>query len=425
MNRLDQLRATLFGFVDQSDDLLLVISARDLDVPIILKAIESVDREAPSDIFLSFGQVFESAPAYLDEVMSSLAVQLDAANLMREQQGLERWAEVPAICRDARRSISERLQAALVYVRGLFPLDEDHRIVWSFLPAEIHDIAGYLQLVSALLPWRGYEPWMLSQRIVLRDNRERPFLLPELRKHQPGGTLVFDADFSAQAIADDLVAAAKHPETPEPERMTTLLQLAGLDLAYGRHVDAVQKYGVVHEYFEKQQRPAFQAICLGGVADVLRRERKLDEAKQRYQQALALASQGGVEGLGPTMILSGSVGEVCMERGEHAEAEGYFGIASETAGALVNIQYKADMMEKVGLARAAQGNLGGAVEIWRLARDRCEDAHYLIRWRSVLAHLAQTYASGGLEAERRAAEQERAQVQAMLDAEGWPKEGCR
>jgi hypothetical protein len=420
VNRLDKLRDTLFGFVDQSDDLLLVIDTRDLDVPIILKTIESVDRESPADIFSSFGQIFESGPAWADAAMHSLGLQMQTANLLRQQDGLEAWDPLPSLCLDSSQVPGDRVRAAMVHVRGLFPLDEDHRMIWSLLPSEIRDVPGYLQLVSTLLPWHGYEPWMQGQRLILRDDKARPFLIPQLRQQFPAGVLVFDADLGPEAMADDLVAAAKDPETPEQERMTSLLQLAGLDLAYGRHPDAIEKYGVVFAYFERQQRPALQAVCLGGVGDVLVREQQLGEAKQRYQQALALASQGKVEGLPITMILSGSIGNVCMARREFEEAEGYFGVGSEVAGGLVNIQYKADMMEKIGLAREAQGKLAEAIEIWKLARDRCADAHYLLRWRSVLDNLARVYAGAGRSGERAVVEDERAVVQATLDAEGWP-----
>lgn len=420
MNRLQQLRETLFGFVDQTDDLLLIINMRDFDVPIVLKTIESVDREAPGDLFMSFGAVFESLDGYLDAVMQSINTQIEGANHVRAEDGLEPWPPLPLECMDPQARPGPRIHAAMTHVRGLFPTDQDHRLVWSFLPAEIRDVHGYLRLVEVLLPWQGTQPWMISQRVILRDDKTRPFLIPELGRINAQGTLVFDADFSAEAAADDLVQAAQSPETPEQERMTTLLQLAGLDLAHGRHSEAIGKYGIVHEYFEQQQRPAFQAICMAGVADVLWKEKRLDDAKTRYQQALALASQAELEGLGPTMIASGNVGQVCMERGEYAEAEGYFGIASEVAGALTNIQYKCDMMENIGLARLAQRNHGGAVEIWQLARNLCEEGHYLLRWRSVLHNLEQTYRSVAMTREADDAEQERLRVEALLHREGWP-----
>lgn len=79
--------------------------------------------------------------------------------------------------------------------------------------------------------------------------------------------------------------------------MQTLLQLAAVDASHQRPQDAMQKYAVCYEYYLTQGQPVQQSMCLEGVGDVMAKNQQVDVAKGRYQQALALSSKAGPEGL--------------------------------------------------------------------------------------------------------------------------------
>ena len=47
--KLDELRETLGGFVEQRDNLLLVVSCADAELAYVIKTLEGIDDSAPSD----------------------------------------------------------------------------------------------------------------------------------------------------------------------------------------------------------------------------------------------------------------------------------------------------------------------------------------------------------------------------------------
>ena len=54
----NQLMDTLRQFVKQRDDLLLLVPCEDSDVPLLLMALRTLDRESGSDLFLLFADDF-------------------------------------------------------------------------------------------------------------------------------------------------------------------------------------------------------------------------------------------------------------------------------------------------------------------------------------------------------------------------------
>ena len=192
--------------------------------------------------------------------------------------------------------------------------------------------------------------------------------------------------------------------------MQTLLQLAAIDLSHDRSTDAVDKYAVCYEYYLKENRPVQQAMCLGGVADVMAKNNQIELAKGRYQQGLALSSKAGVEGLPVVMLLAGKAGEMCMLRAEYEESEGYHDLASQIAGKVVSLEYKVDNMEKVGIARYAQGKYAGAAEVWKNGIGLCKEGDYFIRWKTLAERLVNLHTLHGKESQLREAEVELAEA---------------
>ena len=404
---VERFKETLHGFIDQSDDLLLVLDAVDLDMALVHKVLESVDQEQPADIVLRFAETATGPEQYVTAVLDNLRTQMTAVNMLREQESLPPWAPLPAECDDLAAAPAERLKAAMQHVRSLFPEDEDHRIVWCLLPVELPDPAAYLGVVGGLVPRDGIQPWMQSQRIIVRDRRDDRVLIPHLNEQDIDNTLLLPVDFSTDAMVDGLVEEVGDPDTPEPQRMQNLLLLANIDYSHKRFGDAVDKYRVLYNYHGKQEQPVMQAMCIGGVGDVLMSNGDDVGAKEKYQQGLALSAPAKVRGLPITMMLCAHTGDVCMRLEEYDQAEGYYDNASQVAGGLLNLEFKCDMMEKVGMAQRAQQRVGDAVATWKLTIDRCKDADYFLRWGSTLDNLIDAYDEAGMTAERRQAQRER------------------
>jgi hypothetical protein len=412
--KVEELKDSIHEFIDQADDLFLVLIARDTDMPFVHKVLESADLEHPADIILRFAE--PSAPtssAYVDAVMKSLEAQIAEVNELKRAKNIEPWPSLPATCHDSRASDRERVLTAMRHVRAFFPKDEDHRIVWCFLPAPFGDAGGYAQLMASLMPRNGIEPWMHSQRIVARDDTDRPFLVPAMQQLGIESALAYRVDFSTPALLDSMVKQAQSPETPELQRMQTLLQLAAVDQAYQRHPDAIQKYAVCYEYFQQQEQPVEQAMCLAGLGDSLCATGQPAEGKKRYQQAMALSSAVGMNGMPVTMLVAAKTGDVCMTLGQPGEAEAYYDMASQIAGKFLNLEFKADCMEKVGIAREVSGNRASAAEVWLNAIGLCRDGDYFFRMKTVAERLVALTKQSGTQSELREANDQLAYAEQM------------
>jgi tetratricopeptide (TPR) repeat protein len=211
-------------------------------------------------------------------------------------------------------------------------------------------------------------------------------------------------DMSPAALNDALVKEAADPGLAMDRRVQALMQLAGLDYAHKRYPQAIEKYGLVFDYYARHEAPAMQAIALQGVGDCLVRTGDRRGAKLRYQQGLTLAAQA--QALPVLLNLTSALGEITLELGEHREADGFFGLAAQLAGRLLNPFAKADAQEKQGIARQRAGDVPDAVVVWRDAAKLAQTFNYHERRCSVLSRLVDAYRSIHVDGERRLCEDE-------------------
>ncbi|ATB42599.1 hypothetical protein CYFUS_008078 [Cystobacter fuscus] len=396
--KLQELQATLRNFVDQRDSLILVVSARDDEMAWVFKTLQGLDEEMDADLFLVCDPEAGPVAQYVTAVNAGVAAQLEMANTARAAKGGPRWAPLPTRCQDMRLPPHTRLQAAMIHVRSLIPIEADHRLVWCLLPPTLKDRSGYAELVSQLLPVDGYEPWMRSLRIIVRDDRSEPFLGPLLHRLRAPGVLVYEVDLSTAALTDGLARDAVDESRPVAQRMQALLQVAALDYSHRRYPQALEKYGLLHDYYAEHDAKAMQALCLQGAGDVLRQLGQAEKARERYQQGLALAIQ--TQALPVLLNLSMAAGEVCLELKKYPDAEGYFDITDRVAAKALNAHAKADALEKLGLAREYQSDTAGALRAWNDTAMLCRSVGYLDRLRSALERMARLYENAGMRQQR-------------------------
>lgn len=414
--KVAELRDSLAAFVEQRDDLLLVVSCADPEMVYVLKMLEGSDDGSPGDLFLTFAEPCHDGAQYAAAIMSNLRVQIELARAPLAARGEDPLPPLPALCDDESAPPHARLRAAMDHVSSLVPAEGWHHIVWGFLPLQIGDHEAYARLVAELIPWQGPEPWMRGLRVIARDNRKSPFLIPGLRKKKAPGVLIYEMDMSPAALNDALVQEAADRSLPAEGRMQALMQLAGLDHAYKRYPEALAKYRRLYDFHAEQRAPAMQALALLGVGDVLRQQGDLRGARLRYQQGLTLAMQ--TQALPVMLHLTSAIGEVDLELGDDRDAEGFFGLAEEIAGKSMNPFAKAQVMENRGIARERLGDSAGAVVSWRGADTLCQSFGDHERRRSVLKRLIRAYKALFLDKERRACEEElAAAVQAIQAGE--------
>ncbi|WP_437927503.1 hypothetical protein WMF37_52230 [Sorangium sp. So ce291] len=402
--KLDELKATLGEFVEQRENLLLVVSCADPEMSYVLKTLEGMDDTAPSDIYLVFGEAFTDAAQYASAIMKNLRLQMEIVKAPRAAEGEAPLPPLPEVCDDAEAPPTARLRAAIDHASSLLPAQGGHRVIWGFLPLQVADREGYARLVGEFVPARGPEPWMRGLRVIARDDRDAPFLFPPLRRSKAPGVLLYELDMSPAALNDALVKEAGDRSSPVGDRMQALLQLAGLDYAYRRYPQALEKYGALYRYYAAHDAPVMQAVILQGVGDVLRQMGDVKEARVKYHQGLALVMHS--QALPILLNLTYAIGDVGLELKDYRDAEGFFGLAAQIAAKLMNPFVKADALEKQGIARHRTGDATGAVLVWKEAAALSKTFAYHERHRSVLESLIAAYRGMYMEDERRACEAE-------------------
>lgn len=402
--KLEALKDDLSWFVDQREHFMLVLDCTDMEVAYVLKIFQIVEGEHVGDIFLLFANEATDAESYVASIVANVETQIAGANELRAEDGLEPWPALPAACHDGRYAPSERLKMVVAYVKARLP-EGDHHLVVGLLPAKMTDRVGYAAAIQSLIPRHGIQPWMPGVRILVRDDRQRPFLIPNLQRETIDLLLFYDQlDLSTGAMTQALVDDAIDETVPEPERMAAMVQLAALDYSYRRYDQAYKKWGLLFDYYRRTEQPPMQALSLGGAADVLRAVGKLPEAKVKYQQGLALAQS--LEALPVALVLLMGIGEVCLRLNEWVEAEGYLDLADQIATKTLQTTAKCDILERHGIALRALGRVTEAQQKWRACADLSREFQHHERAESVLGHLIALFREARMREEERKHEQE-------------------
>lgn len=407
--KLDELRANLTWFVQQREELVLMLDIVGDEVVYVLKMLDVVEQGRPGDVFLLFAHPLDDLHGYMAALMDNVTTQIEGANALRKQDGLAPWPALPPRCLDARVPPSERIKALLDYVRGRLP-NGDHHVVLGLLPTVLRDAAAYADIIGGLIPRRGLEPWMARTRIIVRDDRSARFLIPRLEKEGAARVLFYqDLDLSPEGLVQSLVDEAGDASVPEDDRLNALVQLAAIDYSHGRFLDSIRKWGVLFEAYVRKADIPMQALCLGGAGDVLRRVGNLVEAKKKYQQGIALAQDLSAFPVALNLLIG--VGEVCIQRKEWEEAEGYLSVADQLASRLRLVYPKCDIMDRHGLALLALGRTEEAHAKWRATADVSREIQHYSRCESALNNLIHLYERARMPAEARSHRRELEEVE--------------
>jgi len=416
--KFERLRNNLQEFVRQREHLTMVLDlANESDVAYVLKYLEGIERSSPSDLYLIFGHSCTSPAEYIDSAMAECEMSIELGNAALDEglgeQGMEHWPGLPGDCFDSSRTPLERIKTLISFIRERLPADEG-RIVLAFLPVHVGDPNAYAAAVQELIPFDGFEPWMVGVRILLRDSQQAPRLVPWVREKQAFGTLVYPLDFSTDALNRALLDESMDRSLPMEERMMALYQVAALDHAWNRPQDALLKLGAAYEHYLRVEKdPSMQGLCLLTSAYVLQRQELWAEAEERFRQTLDLALDNEIHQLMLNCFLA--LAALRQRAEDWAEAEMFWRSAVLIAKYLSNGVAMADALEQNGVCRIALGDTEGALEAWEAGTGFAEKANYWERLTSLLEHLIEIERREGMSAERRAHEErlERARQEAL------------
>jgi hypothetical protein len=412
MHPIEELRFALGSFVEQSDHFALVVDTRDEEVPLVIRSLDSLDEESPQDVYFVHTEVVGDAPSYVQGVVRAVVVQLNEVNEERQKKGSPILEPIPGECVDLKVDPLRRLKRLCMHMATWLPPEGDHRLVLALVPTAIRDREAHARIVGSLVPFHAYEPWMRGVRLMVREDKLSPFVVASLRKAEVHTALLYTTRVTVSDIADAAAAEAADQDKPEVQRINALLQCAALDVALGRLQPAMEKYGVLYHYYDKHNVLEMKATVVQGVGDVLGRVNNYTAARDKYLQALDIASDAKC--LPIILNVTLALGEADMRLQLFSEAAYTFGIAADAAEKMMNPYARADALEKQGNALAGMNEWRSATEAWTGSAVVARDCAYDVRLADVLEHLSDLSGRAGDARSKSAYDRELREVRARL-----------
>jgi len=381
---MEELQAALASFVEQAQHPVMLLTTLDEELPIVLRVLDGLDGESPGDVFFIHTEPVTGAVPYVDGVVRAVREQLAEVNVERREANLPELAAPPAECSSHRVDPFDRLRLLVRHMLSWLS-GEEHRLVFALLPEHVADRETQARVAGTLVPFRDLEPWMRDLRLILRDDRQAPFVVDGLRRANVTGPMLYTTRVTVGEVADAVAADAANVNLPPARRINALLQCAAMDLALGRLEAAAEKYTLLYQYYDQHNVVQMKASALQGIGEVMARVGNLEAARGRYLQALDVASDA--RSLPHIMQVAAAIGEIDMRLRAFAEADTSFTLGAGAADKLGLVCVRADLLERTGEARAAAGNLRGAAEAWTQSAAVAREFNYDPRLESVLQHL--------------------------------------
>jgi tetratricopeptide (TPR) repeat protein len=353
----------LRAFVDQRDDVAMILGAPEDDATPLLAMLEGLEAERPSDFFWTFTDAFVDAASYAQVVVSAFAVKHEGVRLAMEREGMKPWPPLPPTVTSAATPPAQRLRELAAFSRQLLPIPNGGLVVWTFFPAGIADAAAYARLMGAIIAHEFPFPWCHHLRFIIRDDPAGRVVeaslagVPRVQRYAP--------DLSVDAINRSMDEEVADETLPLHERMAVLPASAASDLAYARFPLALEKYALLLQYHGSMNNYPMAALALHGMGQVWERTGDLAKASEAYQAALAPASHGEHPPIPIFLNVVLSLANLRTSEERWDEAEGYWDATQQLATVARDGPLKVRALEHRGYCQERQGKLQEAEESWR------------------------------------------------------------
>ena len=346
-----QLTDELKSFLDQAEDLLLLLACGVDDTALVLKTMRDLEQVDASDIFLLHADDFVGLDPFVTAALERLAADYQRTSAALVDSQREPLPPMSNTLQDQARPALARLQDALGSSRSLLPSADGHRLVWVMFPAQIADPETYLQLILQCSAKGGIQPWMRGLRLIFRVPAD--FVLADSPLAEVPRLRLRHADFGPSALQTSLQEQADDPKLPEAERVNAQLALATLDYAHGRLHEAVGRYQKVFEFARRTENPAMEALALNGLGDIPHRQGNLELAQHWYECAIdpALAARQPVV----LATLVNNLASIAYQKQQFADAAQYYDSLCTVQSWLMNPVGKLQALEGRGLAQVKLG----------------------------------------------------------------------
>ena len=383
----DKLQVELTEFLNQREDLILVMPSRDDEAAIPLALLRDVEQAQSRDIFLIFSDDFFQPGPFISVMMERLREQHTIVCEALVEKGCSPLPPIPEMVFDARVAPEIRLKGAIEFTRPFVAENGGDLLVWVIYPQKIAEPGSYSSLLQRLAPWQGLESWMPGVRIVCRE-------LPAssgMDSEWPNAPCVRirNVSLGPEAIHDQLAADAADPGQPVETRMQGLLSTALLDQAHNRSEKALAKLNVLLAHYQQSGNVKMQAFVLNAYGDVYNRNNDLDGALHFYECAVTPAA-AEKDPLILSMITY-NLAEVAYKQGRYSDAEQYYSGLDQLSQVTLDIGSKIRALEGKGLSQERQGKYREAVSSLETSAGVSRQMNLDEPLRGTLEHLQRVY----------------------------------
>jgi len=410
MRRLfERLRQEIEDFIEQRDDLLMLVACTADDAPIVLKTLRDIELATATDVFLLFSDTFISPASFVSVAVDRLKEEHRIACEALAEGGLDPLPPLPQAVFNASQPPADRLRETMLFARSLLPRKGGHRLVWAMFPQEIEDRQAYLDLVSSFVPWKGVRSWMQGLRIIFRDEADSRQLAP--RFANAPRVRVAQVNLGPDAMAASIEEDVHDEELPIEQRMQSLFTVACLDYAHHRVNDAITKFNILLGYYQHTGNSMMQALVMNGMGDVFHRSANLDKAQYWYECAVTPAVDAQV----PVVLatITRNLGDVAYKLSQYAEAEQYFDGLDKLAAYMLDPENKARALEWRGLSQEKQEAYMRAMKSWEDAAMLSRNIGLPTFLKTNLEHLRRVYPQLHMHDKLAAAEAELTQLESQ------------
>ncbi|HTU63088.1 MAG TPA: hypothetical protein VMF89_31730 [Polyangiales bacterium] len=308
-------------------------------------------------VFLSFSEPFEDPVQYSSVVVA--AFERKHRELM--QVLVPPPPELPRSLYDDRVPSVERLRTLFTFTRSLFAQRSDLLLVAALVPREIRDGAAFAKLVDELLQHDMASPWCSKMRFVVREDAASSALSRSRERRT-------FARYYCPDLSDDAVVRALENETndaslPTPQRMQSLMILAGMDSSHRRTDQAIEKYNLLAQYHFSTGNLPLLALALNGQGEACANAGRPEEARAHFERALTPAVQA--KDL-PTLIsITFNLAHLHQARSDWARASEFYASLATLARASLNPALLVQCFEQLGACARGARSHEEALEHWR------------------------------------------------------------
>ena len=352
------------AFLNQRDDLVLVIVAADTDMPAVGKTVDGVDQELGHAWSWVFADDFDcGADVYAGRIVDQIATMHAAVDAKLRAGGDAGWPALPPSLFDHGRAPAERLRVAAGVLRALAPKQPNTVTVFGLLPGHVADPGAWAGLCSAVTAHEFPLPWCARIRFLVRDDRARPALTslagPRIRRET--------IDFGEQAVATALHAEANDASLPPERRAHATLIAAGMDQAHGRWPEAEHGYTAVLAHAGPAGNASLAATAAGGIAACRDRRGDVEGAERILLAAVAACVASTPAPFGVMLNLFQSLVMLVARQQRWMEAEAHLTAVAWLSDVMVMPHSQVEALDRRGMAQLRQGRTAPAERSWRLA----------------------------------------------------------